>query len=149
MIAYNLGETELTIDAELELDIREAPLREVLIQVPRGYAISRLNAAGMSDYFLREPTDQTDAELRVVYGQPVSDRQVIQLRLERNGALGQATWALPRIEVIKAKSTRGHIAVSADAGFRLTAERTQGLTEIADGLFPAEGGRNSGGVSFE
>ena len=31
---------------------------------------------------------------------------------------------------------RGHIAVAADAGFRLTAERTQGLTEIATAFFP-------------
>ena len=31
---------------------------------------------------------------------------------------------------------RGHVAVAADAGFRLTAERTQGLTEIATAFFP-------------
>src|SRR5205807_2271104 len=35
-----------------------------------------------------------------------------------------------------AKSVRGHIAASCDAGFRLTAERTQGLTEIATAFFP-------------
>ena len=77
-----------------------------------------------------------DAELRLVYGQPISERQVIQLRLERNTALGQATWQLPRVEVTKAKSTRGHIAVSADAGFRLTPERTVALTDIATAFCP-------------
>ena len=30
MLAYQLGENELSIDAEIELDIREAPLRELL-----------------------------------------------------------------------------------------------------------------------
>ena len=74
--------------------------------------------------------------MRLVYGQPVSGRQLIQLRLERNQPLGEATWALPRVEVPKAKSVRGHVAVAADAGFRLTAERTQGLTEIATAFFP-------------
>ncbi|MGV3755373.1 MAG: hypothetical protein ACO1QS_08340 [Verrucomicrobiota bacterium] len=136
LIAYHLGETELGIDGEFELDIREAPLREVILRVPKGYAIAALSAGGLSDYFLQEPADQADAELRLVYGAPITGRQVIQLRLERNSALGQATWALPRIEVLKAKSTRGHVAVSADAGFRLTPEKTVALTDIATAFFP-------------
>ena len=136
VLAYHLGENELAIDSEIELDIREAPLRELVLRVPKGYAIARLNASGLSDYFLREPDDQSDAELRLVYGQPVSGRQVVQLRLERNKPLGEASWTLPRIEVAKAKSVRGNLAVAADAGFRLTPERTQALTEIATAFFP-------------
>ncbi len=136
VLAYHLGETELAIDAEIELEIREAPLREVTLRVPKGFSVARLTAPGSNDYFLRDVEGQTNAELRVVYGQPISDRQVIQLRLERNSALGAATWELPRIEVIKARSTRGHIAVSSDAGFRLTPERSTGLTEMATALFP-------------
>ena len=136
VLTYHLGETELSVDAEFELDIREAPLREVLVRVPRGFVVARLNAAGMNDYFLRDVADTADAELRIVYGQPVGDRQVIQLRLERNAALGETNWNLPRLEVLRAKSTRGHVAVSADAGFRLTPERTQALTDIATAFFP-------------
>lgn len=136
LLAYHLGEAELAIDGEFELDIREAPVREVVLRVPKGFVVARLAAAGLSDYFLREPADQPDAELRLVYGQPIADRQVIQLRLERNGALGQPDWTLPRVEVMKAKSTRGHIAVSADAGFRLTPDRTVALTDIATAFFP-------------
>ncbi len=137
VLAYNLGENEQTIDTEIELDIREAPLRELLLRVPRGYAVARLNVPGLSDYFLRDlPDAPTEAELRLVYAQPVAGRQIVQLRLERNQALGAAVWTIPRVEVTKAKSVRGHVAVSADAGFRLTAERTQGLTEIATAFFP-------------
>jgi hypothetical protein len=44
-------------------------VREVLLRIPKGYAIARLTAAGLSDYFVREPADQVDAELRLVYGQ--------------------------------------------------------------------------------
>src|SRR5438128_7114588 len=138
VLGYHLGDNELAIDAEIELDIREAPLRDLLLHVPKGYAIARLNASGVSDYFVREPQDQPDSELRLVYGQPVSGRQVIQLRLERNQSLGAASWALPRIEVARTKSVRGHVGVSADAGFRLTPERTQALTEIATAFFPSK-----------
>jgi len=136
VLAYNLGENELVVDAEIELDIREAPLRELLLNIPKGYAVAKLTASGMSDYFTGENPAHDGAELRIVYGQPVSDRQVIQLRLERNQSLGETNWALPRIEVAKAKSVRGFVGVSADSGFRLTAERSQSLTEIATAFFP-------------
>jgi hypothetical protein len=136
VLAYRLAENELAIDAEIELDIREAPLRELLLRVPKAYAIARLSAQGLTDYFLREPEDQPEAELRLVYGQPVSGRQIVQLRLEHNQALGETVWTLPRVEVLKAKSVRGHLAAASDPGFRLTAERTQGLTEIATAFFP-------------
>jgi len=81
LLAFRLGENELGIDAELELDIREAPLREFLLRLPKGYAIARLNAPGLGDYFLSEPDGVPDAELRIIYAQPVSGRQVMQLRL--------------------------------------------------------------------
>jgi len=136
LLAYHLGETELSIDAEIELEIREAPLRELLLRAPKGYAIAQINAPGLNDYFLREPEDQTDAELRLVYGQPISGRQVVSLRLERNKSAAGAMWSLPRIEVTRAKSVRGHLAVAADTGFRLTPERTQALTEITTAFFP-------------
>jgi hypothetical protein len=134
LLAYHLGENEQDIDTEIELDVREAPLREMLLHVPKGYALARLNVAGLSDYFLRDVDGA--AELRLVYAQPVSGRQVIQLRLERNQALAGADWELPRVDVDKARSVRANIAISADTGFRLTAQRTQALTEMATAFFP-------------
>jgi hypothetical protein len=136
VLAYHLGETELAIEAELELDIREAPVREVLLRVPRGYALARLNASGLSDSFLQDVPDGTDAELRIVYGSPMLGRQVVQVRLEKNESQRGESWVLPRLEVVKAKSTRGNVGVSADPGFRLTPESTSGLTEIATAFFP-------------
>src|SRR5205823_10397899 len=90
----------------------------------------------LTDYFATDPDGQPDADLRLVFGQPISGRQVLQLRLERNKPLTETVWVLPRVEIAKAKSVRGHIATAADAGFRLTPERTQGLTEIATAFFP-------------
>jgi hypothetical protein len=138
VLAYNLGESELAVDAEIELDIREAPLREVRLDIPQGYAVAKLTAAGLSDYFTSESADTGGAELRLVYSQPISDRQVVQLRLERNQSLWETNWTLPRIAVARAKSVRGFVAVSADTGFRLTPERTQALTEIATAFFPKQ-----------
>jgi len=136
VLAYHYGENELAVDAEFELDIREAPLRELLLTVPRGYAIAKLTAPGLSDYFVRDPAEAPDSELRLVYGQPGLGRQLVNLRLERNQALGETNWTLPRLTVAGAKSVRGFVGVSADAGFRLTTDRSQALTEIATAFFP-------------
>lgn len=134
VLAYHLGETELAVDAEMELDVRDAPLRELVVRVPTGYSVARLNATGLSDYFITETEAETG--LRLVYGTPMSGRQVIDLRMERNKPLGEDVWRLPRIEVLKAKSVRGHVGVTADAGYRMTPGATQGLTEIATAFFP-------------
>lgn len=138
VLTYHLGETELAIEAEIELDVREAPLREVVLRVPTGYSLAGLNASGASDHFLTETAGAADAQLRIVYGSPVSGRQLIHVRLERNQALAENRWVLPRIEVAQAKSTRGHVGASADAGFRLTPATTQGLTEVATAFFPKQ-----------
>lgn len=136
IVVYHVGETELTIDSEFEIEIRDAPLRELTLRIPKGFALARLTAAGMSDYTVRELPDQPDSEVRLLYGQPATGRQLIQARLERNRPQTAADWALPRLDVVRAKSVRGHVGVSADPGFRLTADRAQGLTELATAFFP-------------
>ena len=45
VLAYHLAENELALDAEIELEVREAPLRELLVHLPKGYAIARLSAS--------------------------------------------------------------------------------------------------------
>ncbi|MGE3312788.1 MAG: hypothetical protein AB7O66_22695 [Limisphaerales bacterium] len=136
ILTYRFGETDLSVDAEFEIDIREAPLREMLIRTPRGYTLARVEAQGLADHFLTEPAGEPDAALRLVYGTPVIGRQVVRLRLERNQALGGTRWDLPRIEVTRARSVRGNIGVAADTGFRLTPGATSGLTEQATAFFP-------------
>jgi hypothetical protein len=136
VLAYNLGQNELSADADIELDIRDAPLRELRLNIPKDYAIAQLNASGLSDYFTGGARDSDATQLRLVYGEPVIGRQVIHLELERNQALSETNWILPRIEVVKAKSVRGFVGVSAGNGYRVTPERTWSLTEIAPAFFP-------------
>lgn len=136
ILTYHLGETETAVDAELEVDVREAPLRELSLRVPRGYTLAKVEVPGLADQFLSEPAGEAGAVLRLVYGAPVIGRQVVQLRLERNQALGGTRWDLPRVEVMRARSVRGSVGVSADAGFRLTPAATVGLAEQATAFYP-------------
>lgn len=138
LLSYHSGENELTIEDEIELDIREAPLRELVLGVPKGYAVSQLTAADLGDYFLTEPPGRDGAELRLVFGQPISGRQLLKVRLENNHRLEGTNWTLPRIDVSGAKAVRGFAGVSADPGFRITSLQNDGLSEIATAFFPGK-----------
>ena len=52
LLVYALGFNEITLDAEVELTIRDAPLREFTISIPDGYTVAQLSAAALADYFL-------------------------------------------------------------------------------------------------
>jgi hypothetical protein len=136
LLTYHIGETESVIEAELEIDIREAPVRELELRVPPGYGVARLQAVGLSDYSVSEPVGDADVALQLVYLDPVIGRQVIQLRLEQAHRLAPTNWTLPRVEVTTARSVRGHVGVSADPGLRVSATRTDGLAETATAFFP-------------
>ena len=136
LLVYRLGETEMAIDAELELEIREAPLRELILRIPKDFALARLTASGLSDYFVTDTAEPDRSQLRLVYGTPVEGRQLVQVRLERNRPFEGTGWTLPRIEIDKAKSVRGHVGVVAEAGYRLTPTATEGLADVATAFFP-------------
>ena len=61
VLAYNLGENELSVDAEIELDIREAPLRELLLNIPKGYAVAQTDRVGHERLFHRRNAGRTTA----------------------------------------------------------------------------------------
>ena len=136
LIVYHVGASETAIDAEIEAEVREAPLRELVLRVPRGHAPARVNAPGLTDFYLVNSDDPNEAELHALFGQPVTGRLLVQLRLEKPRVATETNWDLPRIDIPRAKSIRGHIATAADAGFRLSSQNTTGLTEIATAFFP-------------
>lgn len=136
VLLYFIGETETAIEAELEIDIREAPLREFQIRVPPGYSVSRLNIQSLADYFLTPAQDGKSAQLRAVFSQPLSGRQIMQVRLEKNQPAGTGVYNLPKIQPLGVKTVRGNIGVSTETGFRATTSAIIGLTEIAPAYFP-------------
>jgi len=136
LLVYHLGETEKTLDAEVELEIREAPLRELEILVPGGYSVASLNAPSLSDYTLADPAEDGTARLTLQFGQPLIGRHVLHLRLTQSHASPPDTWTLIPLQPQAVKSVRGFVGLSADAGLRLVGTQTQGLTEIATAFFP-------------
>ena len=135
LLVYALGFNEITLDAEVELTIRDAPLREFTISIPEGYTVAQLSAAALADYFLG-PAENGKRPLRLVFSQPLEGRHLIQLRLEQNQAVEGDEWSIPRLDYERVKSVRGFVGVSASPGLRLIPAAVKDVNEIAVVFFP-------------
>ena len=135
LLVYQLDFNEITLDAEVDLEIRDAPLREFTIRIPDGYTVAQLSAAALADYFLG-PAANGQRPLRLVFSQPLEGRHLIQLRLEQNKAVEGDEWAIPRLDYEQVKSVRGFVGVSASPGLRLVPAAVKDVNEIAVVFFP-------------
>jgi len=135
ILQYHIGQEDQSLTAEMELTIREAPLRDFFIAIPAGYALANLKVENLADYFITE-ADDGQRTLRLVFSQPLSGRIFIQAELENNHRLDGSRWVLPTFAALDVKSVRGHIGVTADPGLRVSAASLEGLSEQAANFFP-------------
>jgi len=138
IVTYELGDTDRVIAADLELDIREAPLREWSLAIPEDYAVVAVNGSTVADYVAESGTKDGRRALKILFGGPVDGRQLIQLRLEKNQAAGAGAWSLPPLVFPGAKSVRGHVGVVAAPGFRVLPARVDNLVEMPLSYFPKQ-----------
>ena len=136
---YDLGESDRRIHADIELDIREAPLREWEILIPAGHAVAAVTGAGVAD-FTTAATPREDGRrvLTVMFREPVQGRHLLSLRLERNAGPEAGEWVLQPLVHPAARSRRGFVGAVAAAGYRLTPGETSGLAEVPLTFFPKQ-----------
>ncbi len=138
LTTYELAETDRRIIADLEIDIREAPLREWEVLVPQDYTVVLCQGAAVADYALATQASDGYRVLKVIFREAVKDRQLIQLRLEKNEAAKAGPWVLTPLRFPGAKSHRGFIGVAAAAGYRMTGGERAQLTEVPLSYFPRQ-----------
>jgi len=133
---YELAETDRRISTDVELDIREAPLREWEMEIPADYAVGSVTGAEVGDYAVAADSKDRMRRLKILFRQSVSGRQLVSVRLEKNEAAKAGAWTLPPLGFPDVKSRRGYIGAVAAAGFRLAAARSEGLAEVPLTFFP-------------
>lgn len=133
---HEQAETDRRILADLELDIREAPLREWIVEVPEDFAVAAVEGAGVADYSLASEVKGGKRELKILFREALIGRHLVSLRLEKNLAATAGEWVLPALGQPGAKSSRGYVGVVAAAGFRVVPAETDGLAETPPDYFP-------------
>ncbi len=135
---YELGEAARVIEAAIELDVREAPLREWTVRVPGDYTVVAVQGAEVADHVPESAGEGGRRAVRVIFKNPIEGRQLIALRLEANQPAAAGEWRLPALEFPGAKSVRGHVGAVAAPGFRLAPLRAERLTEVPLAFFPRQ-----------
>jgi hypothetical protein len=135
---YYFTDTDRIVESDLELDIREAALRDYQFLVPAGYTVASVTGDAVAD-FSTVASDKPDMRgLRIHFTDAVDGRQMVHVRLEKNEPAKAGEWSLPLIRFPEAKSVRGHIGVVAAAGFRTSVTNTTELSEIPLNSFPQQ-----------
>ena len=135
---YRLTDSDRVIESDLELDIREAPIREFTLRIPADYTVAAVSGSAISDYSVASAETNGQRNLRLLFAAATDGRQLIHLQLERNELPKPGEWTLPRVEFPEAKTVRGNIGVVTSPGFRVTAVRTSEMVEIPLSAFPTQ-----------
>jgi hypothetical protein len=135
---YELRETDRVINANLELDVREAPLRDWSLQIPADYTVVAVNGSDVADYAPETEAAAGYRTLKILFGKAIDGRQLLQLRLEKNQAAAAGDWRLPPLRFPGAKSVRGHVGAVATPGYRIIPARVDRLVEVPLSYFPTQ-----------
>ena len=133
---YELAETDRRVSSDLELDIREAPLREWELEIPADHAVASVTGVEVADYAVASEVKDGKRRLKIIFKQAVMNRQLVSVRLEKNEAAKAGAWELQALAFPGVKSRRGYLGAVAAAGFRLVAGKTNGVAEIPVTFFP-------------
>ena len=126
-------DNDVIFNASVELDVRDAPAREVVVESDPAWVVAGVTGAEIADYDVRDEAGMRI--IRVYFRNAVQGRALVDLRLER--ALGDKTsFALPAFKVRAAKSERGFLVMSGEKGLRLKVEQSSGLIEAHTGSTP-------------
>ncbi|MES2924330.1 MAG: hypothetical protein V4819_22455 [Verrucomicrobiota bacterium] len=133
---YELAETDRRVSADLELDIREAPLREWELEIPADHAVASVTGAEVADYAVASEVKDGKRRLKIIFKQAVMNRQLVSVRLEKNEAVKAGAWELQPLGFPGVKSRRGYVGAVAAAGYRLVAGKMTGVAEVPITFFP-------------
>ncbi len=134
---YRMGESDLAIELDLEIDVREAPLQELPLEIPDGYAVAKVAGSEVADYVLSSRVVDGRRELKVLFRQAVSGRHFVSIGLEKSQPAAEGEWVLDRVTVPDARSVRGFVGVVPANGYRLSeVVKVEGAVESPLTFFP-------------
>lgn len=119
-LAVSLKEDDLIVDGNLTLDVRDAPVRSLIIETPAQMNVANVVGPVVADYRVLAPINEGGPKrIEIEFAKPVLGSTAIGLRLE----LGRTPLDRPRVvtppSVVGAKTQRGFLAVAAEQSVRI------------------------------
>ncbi len=129
-----LNEYDASLEAKIDLEVRDAPARDVELEVPKNWTVAAVEGQNVADYDVRDRGD--GRRVRVYFKKAVDNRVLLQVRLEKTLTKGATGFDLPAIRVAGARSERGFLVLRGETGTRLEGTDLIGLREVNTGSLP-------------
>lgn len=133
-LVVSLADNDLSAEAAVELDVRDAPAREVVIETDPAWTVAQVTGQNVGDHDVRD--EGGVRRVRAVFRQEVAGRTLVRLRLERPLKESDLRFDAPRLRIAGARTERGHVVARAETGVRLSPAEASGLREIPTGSLP-------------
>mgnify|MGYP001401268607 CR=1 FL=1 len=132
-----IKEDDLVVNTELELDVRDAPIRQLDILVGAGMVVASVDGELVEDYQLSGRTDDNKGTtVRVVFSKPLIGRSLIRLQLELGRGPLDQMQLLKALQISGAKTHRGYVVIAAEAGIEIDDPEVQELREVNTASVP-------------
>ena len=135
-LTLSIADNDVAVDAAVDLDIRDAPARDVVIQTSPEWNVTAVDGANVSDHDIRDEKGQRN--IRVFFRNAATGRQLVNVRLERTLSAGAKTFAAPPFRIVDARSERGYVALRGELGVTLRPAKDEGLREVPTGSLPVK-----------
>ncbi len=138
MITVSVSEEDLIIEGRIDLEVRDAPLRSVTLELPAGFVVADVSGQMVEEFTLR-PAAAEAAATRAVdvrFRQPVLGRTVIGYKLELGKGPLDAAQSLQGFAVRGAAIKRSFIVIAAEQGVAVDAPNGANLREMNTAAVP-------------
>ena len=129
---------DLVLKSTIELDVREAPIRELKLKVPKGFTVAEVTGNDIIPNG-HEVSGAPDAQiLNIPFKHPVmsktgSGRTLVTVQLEIGGSPFGRPQVITGLDVVDAKNERGSVSIVADAGIQVEVTKIDKLHVVHAG----------------
>lgn len=127
-------ENGVTLEAALDVEIRDAPVRELVVETDPAWVVAHVQGANVSDYDVRDQAGTR--EIHIYLQNAILGHTLVTLRLDRSFGQGFSQFSAPRLALHEAKSTRGYLVLKAEKGIRLKEQQARELREVHTASLP-------------
>ncbi len=119
-LILEVKEDDMIFSGSVEVDVRDAPVRALSIDVPARFNVAAVTGPMVADYRVRPTEAPAPAKrVEVQFKDPVIGHTLIGLRLELGRGPLDQTQTLRGIDVVGAKTQRGYLVLTAAGGVRI------------------------------
>lgn len=131
-LVATVAEGELGVDANVQVEVRDAPAREIrlFMDADSKWTVAAVNGPQVAESDVDIRSVEGGREIIVPFRQPVSNTVLLHVRLEQPFGAARNGFTLPRVTVPAARTQRGYIVVAAAKGLRIVPRTSSELRDV-------------------